>query len=100
MPRERERVKETKIGRLHVHSDIISNTGRKLVYMHMYTCTHTYMYMHALMHTHTTHARTHACTHTHNIDTRVNVLARGLVNSAIYTCCTLWMGMEVIVVTS
>ena len=68
MPRERERDNEKKIGRLLVYSGII---GRMLVYMHMYTCTHTYMY--ALMHTHT---------HTHNIDTRVNVLARGIVNGA------------------
>ena len=56
-------------------SDIKNNTGvtgRMLVYLHMYTCTHTYMY--ALMHT-----CTHTHTHTHNIDTRV---ARGLANGA------------------
>ena len=75
MPRERERVNEKKIGRLHDlrYKNNTAVTGRMLVYMHMYTCTHTYMY--ALMHT---------CTHTytHNTDTRVNVLARGLANGA------------------
>ena len=67
MPRERERVNEKKGDFMFIRNNI----GRMLVYMHMYTCMHTYM--HALTRTHT---------HTHNIDTRVNVLTRGLANGA------------------
>ena len=60
VPRERGRVNEKKIGRLHVHSDNFNNTG---TYACIYAHVHMHVYTNACMHT-----CTHAHKHTHTTE--------------------------------